>query len=180
MAGTDPRLRVTLLAESNGYALARRGPVLVFVDRSTQLTAAVGFVTSLLALMLTANALAQLGLLLLGSPRSTASGVVAFLATAALFGVGAWRLRGLLAQRSALPLEDIQALALVDLEDQTLLDADGALLSPLPAVTISRRWQLTGPSLVARWPGGSRTLASGSLIGPLGPIEAALRGEGLL
>lgn len=171
-----------VLAESNGYALAKRGPVLLFVNRGTSAISTAGFVIGLMAFILGANALAQLGLLLL---REHAIGLpisVALLATTALFGFGAWRLRSLVLQRRALPPEDVELLALVDLEENLLLDADGTTLAPLETVTFTRRFQLTAsaPALAASWPGGSRLVAAGNVFaGSVHPIEAALRARGL-
>lgn len=171
-----------VLAESNGYALAQRGPVLLFVNRGTSVISTAGFVVGLMTLVLGANALAQLGLLLLRSHPGGLSITVALLATTALFVFGAWRLRALLLDRRALPPEDVQVLALIDLEESVLLDADGTPLAPLDTVTFQRRFQLTASAtaLAASWPGGSRLVAAGNVFGgTVGPIESALRDRGL-
>lgn len=168
---------IQVLAESNGYALARRGPVLLFVNRGTSQASTVGFVVALLALIIGANALVQLALWLTGTGGVLVS--LALLATTALFAFGTHQLRRLLAHRSALPPEDVETLALVDLEEGLLLDADGTPLAPLASVSFSRRHST--PILTASWPGGSRVVAVGSPFGgPVTPIESALRAEGLL
>ena len=112
----------TILAESNGYLLARQGPVLMFADRGTRVASMRAFVAALLSCLIGANVLAQLSLFVLGGASTVGLPLIMLGVTAALFGGGAWRIRSILHHRRALPPESVSSLLLIDLEEHTLLD----------------------------------------------------------
>jgi hypothetical protein len=173
----------TILAESNGYLLARQGPVLMFADRGTRVVSMRAFVVALLFFLIVANVVAQLFLLVLGGAPTVGLPLVMLGVTAALFGGGAWRIRAILKHRRALPPESVSSLLLIDLEEHTLLDADGTMLSPLAEVKFQHQLLPTSPnrSLAAQWPGGSRQVFVGNMFrGSVSSIESALRAEGLM
>lgn len=150
------------LAVCGGYELIEEGPRLLFVERGTDAHAIALFVLGLLALILGANGILQVGLWAGGGGHPVAGLVLGLGAVlSAVLFVALWRARKVKAGR---PLERHHVALAIDLGQGALVDGNGRPLAGLDGVVFRSVFQVASSSraLELCYRGGTRVVARGS------------------
>lgn len=171
---------MTLLTSSN-TVLHESGNKLYISKRPAQWTTVFLFVVGLLALILFANGLLQFTVLKKESDNSTLLGLI-LMGISLLFALIFWRVKLYHKKVRAIPPHELKHIAIIDLANNTLLDEQQNILTPLNQAWLTRKMQITSssPELLIQWNGGSISIVKGNpFSGSIGPIEQTLMAKGI-
>ncbi|HEV7782410.1 MAG TPA: hypothetical protein VGO58_14145 [Chitinophagaceae bacterium] len=169
---------MTKLAESSGTVIYEDGKRLYISKRPAQWTTVFLFVTGLLSLILLINGVIQLFTQATGSSKP---GII-LVGIAVFFALVFWRVSLYHKKVSAIPPHELQHIAIVDLENNNLLDAQQNVLTPLDQAWLTRKMQISSssPELIISWGRGSLSIVKGNpFSGGIARIERALLSKGI-
>jgi hypothetical protein len=172
---------VTILAASSGTVIFESGKKIYISKRPAQWTQTFLFVVGLLAFILLANGVMQFTVLKDEIAGSSTIGL-GLVAGAIVFSLIFWRVRLYQKKINAIPPSKLETIAILDFENNNLLDHQQRVLAPLHQSWISRKMQLTSssPELILCWNGGSISIAKGNpFSGGVSAIENALSTRGI-
>ncbi len=167
------------LAESSGTIVYENGNKLYITKKPAQWTSTFLFVTGLLAFIFLANCILQLFVLDRSYLSETLS--IIFLGLGILFAVIFWRVL-LYRKKISMPLNDLESICIIDLAANNLLDGQQNILTPLHAVHLQRKMQMTSSSasLLLKWDNHSLILVEGNpFSGGIAAVEKALISKGI-
>lgn len=169
------------LAESSGTVLCEDGHLLYICRRPATWTPVFLFVSGLLAIILLVNGVLQLLVFSKDGSGSTTAGIILLL-TGLLFTVVFWRVWLYQKKIRTLPLQSLKTAAIIDLENNNLLNGQRSVLTSLGNVYLTRKMQLgsSSPELLLRWQGGSLSIVKGNpFSGGIAGIEKVLLSKGI-
>ncbi len=167
---------MTKLAASSGTVIYEDGNKLHISKRPANWTSTFLFVTGLLAFILLVNGVLQLTVFKEQLNGSSTIGM-------ALIGIGAlviilfWRVWAYRKKARAIPPHQLENIAILDLGNNTLLDGQQNILTPLNQAYLIRKMQITSssPELILYWNGGSLSIVKGNpFSGGVAAIEKVL------
>jgi hypothetical protein len=166
---------MAILTQSSGTVISQSGDKLYISKRPAQWTSTVVFVTGLIAFILWANSVIQI------ASTSYKTGII-LLAVAAPFYFVFWRVRVYRKKINTIPPQELTHIAIIDLENNNLLDGQQNILSPLNQAWLHRKMQITSssPELIMSWNGGSLSIVKGNpFSGGMAKIEQVLLTKGI-
>jgi hypothetical protein len=169
------------LAESSGTVIYENDNKLYINKKPAQWISTCLFVTGLLGIILLINGLLQLFVFNQQSGVKSTPGII--LSTLGiLFIFFFWRIIVYRRKINSIPLDQLKSLCVFDLNSDSLLDAQGNILSPLTTVQLMRKMQISSssPKLVLRWNNESLTIVKGNpFSGGISAIEKILISKGI-
>lgn len=172
---------MTKLVDSAGIVLYEVGPKLFICKRPGQWTGTFLFVTGLLAFILVANGVLQLLVFKNEDTGSTRLGII-LLAIGSVVSLVFWRVRLYDKKIRAIPLNELKKIALLDFENNNLLDEQLQVITPLKQAWLQRKMQISSssPELVISWDRGSLSIVKGNpFSGGIAGIEKVLVSKGI-
>lgn len=143
------------IVDSGGYAIYEKEHLIYFVNYGTRWVNILNFVSIIASSVLIANGIGQLFF-------NHVAGII-LLALALPFLL--ILIKGLLIikKRKNKNLNDLNKTAIIDLDNNQLLNKDGQILAPLKTVTFYKAWQLfdSARAVKAEWPNGAITIVKG-------------------
>lgn len=172
---------MTKIAESSGTVIHESGSKLYISKTPASWTSVFLFVTGLLAFILLANGILQFTDFKFQVAGSSTIGMT-FIGAGLVFGLIFWKVRQYQKKISTIPPHELQTIAILDLENNTLLDHQQNTLAPLNRIWLTRKMQLTSssPELMLQWDRGSISIAKGNpFSGGIAAIEKVLLSKGI-
>jgi hypothetical protein len=169
------------LAESSGTVIYEAGNKLYISKRPATWTSVFLFVTGLVAVILLVNGVLQLVPLGTDSTGSSKPGII-LIGIAVFFTIVFWRVRVYQKKVNAIPLNELKNIAVVDIANNTLLDGQQNILTPINQTYLMRKMQLSSssPELLISWGRGSLSIVKGNpFSGGIARIEKVLLSKGI-
>jgi hypothetical protein len=172
---------MTKLAESSGTVIYETGNKLYISKRPAQWTTVFLFVVGLLALILFANGVLQLVGMKSETANSSLLGII-LVGIALLFSLVFVGVKRHHQKVRAIPPQELKHVAIIDLQNNNLLDDQQNILTPLNQAWLTRKMQITSssPELMIQWNHGQLSVAKGNpFSGGIAGIENVLVSKGL-
>jgi hypothetical protein len=170
---------MTKLATASGVVIYEDGHKL-YISKTPPARSTFLFVTGLLAVILLINGLLQL--FVIAKPHASST-IGAILIVTGLFFTGIfWRVRVYQKKVAAIPFNELISIAILDFENNNLLDGQQNILTPLGQAYLRRKMQLgsSSPELIIEWGNGYLSLVRGNpFSGGILPIENVLLAKGI-
>ena len=168
------------LAESSGTVIYEAANKLYISKRPASWNPVFLFVTGLLAFILLVNDVLQLSVFI-EDTGSSMPGII--LTGAALFFLLIfWRVRRYQKKVNAIPSHELKTIAVLDFENNNLLDGQLNILTQLNQAWLMRKMQISSssPELIIRWDRGSLNIVKGNpFSGGIAGIEKLLLSKGI-
>ena len=169
------------LAESSGTVIYESTNKLYISKKPGQWTSNFMFVSGLIGFILLTNGILQLVVFKKQPGAMPAIGII-LTVLGILFALIFWRIIAYRKRINSIPLNELKCICVVDLMNKLLLDAQHQMLSPLDAVQLLRKMQITSssPKLVLKWNNETMTIVNGNpFSGGVSAIENALIAKGI-
>lgn len=170
-----------ILAASSGIVIHEDGNKLYISKRRATWTSTFLFVTGLLVVILLGNGVLQLTTFKEQVNGSSTIGMV-LIGVGALFTILFWRVWVVRKKAHAIPPHQLEHIAIIDTANNTLLDGQQNILTPLNQAYLMRKMQITSssPELIIQWANGSLSIAKGNpFSGGIAAIEKVLLSKGI-
>jgi len=163
---------------SSGYSVQHQGDKLYLVEHHTFHLYTVGFVTALIAVLVSVNTFMVPILIHSEGQSPVIPGVILF-----AFALAAWfafyRVRRTIQRRHRTPLSECDVLAIIDLKRNVLCNAQEAPLAPLEQVFLRKQFRVSSssPAYALVWPDGNTLVFRGNVFsgGGSAPIDTLQR-----
>lgn len=175
------QLPMIKLAESSGVVIHEAANKLYISKRPANWTSTFLFVTGLLAFILLGNGVLQLLSLEPDSTGSSKLGII-LIGIAVFVTIVFWRVWLYQKKVRAIPVHELKAIAIIDLENNNVLDAEENILTPINQAYLIRKMQLgsSSPELIIHWGRGSLSIVRGNpFSGGIAKIEKVLLSKGI-
>lgn len=148
---------------SSGYSVQKQEEKLYLINHHTSGLYVVGFVTGLITFICSMNMII-IPSVLYSEGEDFSIVLVILLCLSLVAGLSFFLIRKTVMKRHRLPIEDCDIIAIIDLEQQTLLEKNGDILAPLSSVSLKKRFQMSSsaPSFALSWPNGERIVVRGN------------------
>lgn len=170
---------MTKLAAASGVVIYEDGHKL-YISKTPSWRGTLLFVTGLIAVILLSNGLLQL--FVIAKPHGSST-IGAILIVAGLFFMGiCWRVRVYQKKVATIPFHELTSIAILDFQNNNLLDGQQNILTPLHQAYLRRKMQLgsSSPELIIEWGSGFLSIVKGNpFSGGILPIENVLLAKGI-
>jgi hypothetical protein len=172
---------MTKLATSSGTVIYEDDNKLRLVKKPALWTSTALFVIGLLAIIILANGILQL--FILDSQSRIAEPVGTILVVAGtLFALIFWRVFSYRKKMNSKPVNELECICIIDLNNNKLMDAKQNILAPLAEVTLQRKMQITSSSasLLLSWHTNALKIVEGNpFSGGIEAVENVLIAKGI-
>jgi hypothetical protein len=171
---------MTKLAAASGIIVYEDGYKLYISKTPAPWTSTFLFVAGLLAFILVANGVLQY--FVIEPPNGSKEAGLILFGIGLVFTIIFWRVWLYRKKIAAIPFDKLNAIAVIDLENNNLLDGQQRILAPINQVYLKRKMQIgsSSPELMMEWEHGSLSIAKGNpFSGGVSPIEKVLLSKGI-